>query len=64
MTPQQHLDEAERLLVMMRRHGNGWDGQALLATALEATGHAVVALAIESGVPHTAPAAEEAPSVG
>jgi hypothetical protein len=48
-----HLAEAEHLLQRIHVRGHEWDDAALLACALEAIGHALVALAVETGVPHT-----------
>lgn len=55
MTPAQHLETADRLLLHLSRRGPDDEPAELLADALVAIGHALVALAAESGVPHREP---------
>lgn len=58
MTPQQHVAYAEQLLDTLRSDGAFVDPADVLALALDAIGHAIIALAVEVGVPHdTAPEA-------
>lgn len=64
MTPAEHIAEAERLVGLVQ--GNYGDGplgspgeDALLAVA-----HALIALAVENGVPHATPPAVVGTSAG
>lgn len=52
MNAQEHLDEAERQLTLATSSGHAWDAQTALGAAFLAIGHALVALAIETGAPH------------
>lgn len=56
MTAAEHLARAEKLLAMARTGEANWSDSAGLEAVLEAQGHALVALAIELGVPHATPA--------
>lgn len=63
MTPAEHIDAAEQLLAKAAEPGRGWDEGELLATALQSLGHALIAIAVETGTPHTS-AASAVPSAG
>lgn len=52
MTVKEHLDRAEQLLEAAYTAGEEWEIIDVLSAALNAIGHALVALAIESGAPH------------
>lgn len=52
MTAQEHLAEAERILADLSDPEVTWQATDLLAMALEAIGHGLVAVAAELGVPH------------
>lgn len=52
MTVSEHLDQAEQLLEAAYTKGDEWEVSEVVAAALTAIGHALVALAIESGAPH------------
>lgn len=56
MTAEGHVAEAERHLTDAAVNRHSWDAQTALASALLAIGHALVALAIETGAPHPAAA--------
>jgi hypothetical protein len=53
VTPAEHITKAERLLSQAQNtEAEDWDTFAT-ATATEAIGHALIAIAIELGAPHT-----------
>lgn len=54
MTAQEHLDTAERLLAQVTDHDTAIQRGEGLFLAVWAIGHALAALAIETGVPHAA----------
>lgn len=62
MTPAEHLAAAEALLQEADHHIGPGEVQLALALASMAEGHALIALAVEQGAPHTTPAAGQAPS--
>lgn len=64
MTPQHHLIRAERLLDQVSSGAAAADPVWLISRTLEAIGHALIAQAVESGVPHTEPGTEAAVSAG
>ena len=59
MTPAEHIAEAERLANLVRDDYNGGLVGNPGEDALLAVAHALIALAVENGVPHAA-----APAVG
>lgn len=63
MTPKEHIAEAERLLEAARQATAPGESIESLSLATQAQGHALIALAVESGAPHTA-APAEVPSAG
>lgn len=52
MTAAEHLARAEALLATIAGQSYVQDGITITALALEAQGHALIALAAELGVPH------------
>lgn len=52
MTSADHINEAELILARAKETGHEWDEADLVAAALSAIGHALIAMAIENGVPH------------
>lgn len=54
MTAAEHIAKAELLLKTAADTGHTWDAADLVAVALSSIGHALIALAVESGVPHAA----------
>lgn len=58
MTPQEHIDAAELMLKDLNGYDEPFTEHQIMANALIAVGHALIALAVETGAPHpTAPAA-------
>lgn len=53
MTAKEHLAEADRLLAEVGRTNSPWPAEWVLARAMQAQGHALAAIAIELGAPHT-----------
>lgn len=61
MTPQEHLDRAEKLLEKAYHFDGDWSELERIAACLLATGDVLFALAVESGAPHpSAPAGSSA----
>lgn len=61
MTAKEHLAKAEELLGQLAGNRRGWEDAAVLATALEAIGHGLLAVAAELGVPHAPATPAEVP---
>ena len=61
MTPAEHIARAEQLLALPYQNDGGWTEQQHQANATEAVGHALIAIAVELGAPHT-PATSAVPS--
>lgn len=59
MRAKDHLEEAERLLFNISPPRQSWEDIEVLGAALKAIGHALTAIAIESGVPHAAVPGQE-----
>lgn len=57
MTPQEHLDASENLLSQASNYDTDADRAVTQMLSVWALAHAVTALAIELGVPHSTPPA-------
>lgn len=65
MNAKQHLARADRLLESADTNSRTWEPLEKVAAALEAIGHALTAIAIEAGAPHTpAPGTEVSSATG
>ena len=62
MTPADHIAEAERLVVLVQSDYDGVPVGNPGEDALLAVAHALIALAVENGVPHTTAPTGEQPS--
>lgn len=62
MNASQHLDLAEQLLGEAAGADGPGDTERALSLAMQCQGHALIALAIELGAPHTAAAGTETAS--
>lgn len=61
MSPADHVELAEQQLAMAAENAQAWDTDMQVAFALKAIGHALIAIAVETGAPHqTLPAAGNA----
>lgn len=52
MTPAEHIAEAERLITLVQGDGNSGPLDSSVEDLLLAIAHAVIAFAVENGVPH------------
>lgn len=52
MTPQEHIDAAEASLNDVRQYNGSWTEREELVNLLTAIAHALIAAAVEGGVPH------------
>lgn len=52
MTPEEHIATAETILANVGDQGDAYVGEHFIPELLLAIGHALVAIAVESGVPH------------
>lgn len=57
MTPQAHLDAAERLLDMSRDPSGPWEASTAIALTLESLAHSCIAIGDLLGAPHSTPPA-------
>lgn len=52
MTPAEHIAAAEQILTEVQDTGDDWLSNEVTAELLVAVAHALIAIAVESGVPH------------
>lgn len=61
MSPADHVELAEQQLAMAAENAQSWDTDMQQVFVLKAIGHALIAIAVELGAPHTTlPAASSA----
>lgn len=58
MTPQEHLDQAEKYLSRAEDSSDDWDSPFIQSWGIMGLVHAVIAIADVLGVPHPQPDAE------